>query len=71
MQISRLLAFVACWRHSVFNSVFDGNHPISTRNDIEEIIDLQPKGSKGKPYQVKQVRNILLHYKIWLENNDE
>lgn len=29
-----------------------------------EIINLQPVKSKAKPYQVKQVRNILIQYKL-------
>ena len=36
---------------------------------IEEIINLQPKRSKAKPYQVKQVRNIILKYKLKLEQD--
>ena len=41
-----------------------GNHFIYTRDGIEEIINIQPEGSKAKPYQVKQVRNIILKYKM-------
>lgn len=41
-----------------------GSHHILTRDDIEEILNLQPKGSKAKPYQVKQVRNILVKYRL-------
>lgn len=29
-----------------------------------EIVNLQPKGSKAKPYQVKQVRNLILKYRL-------
>jgi len=29
-----------------------------------EILNLQPKGSKVKPYQVKQVRGILVKYRL-------
>jgi len=46
-------------------------HRIFTRDDIEEIINLQPKGNKAKPYQVKQVRNILLKYKLGGPDNDD
>jgi hypothetical protein len=46
-----------------------GSHHIFARDGVDEIINLQPKGSKAKPYQVKQVRNIMLKYK--LETNDE
>jgi hypothetical protein len=41
-----------------------GSHRIFYRDDIEEIINIQPKGNQAKPYQVKQVRNILLKYKL-------
>ena len=41
-----------------------GSHHIFTRGDVEEILNLQPKGSKAKPYQVKQVRAILVKYRL-------
>jgi predicted RNA binding protein YcfA (HicA-like mRNA interferase family) len=41
-----------------------GSHHIFTREGIEEIINIQSKGSKAKPYQVKQVRGIILKYKM-------
>ncbi|GAI80263.1 unnamed protein product, partial [marine sediment metagenome] len=31
---------------------------------VGEILNLQPKGNKSKPYQVKQVRNVVLKYKL-------
>lgn len=45
-----------------------GDHHIFTRPDIAEIINLQPKGSKAKPYQVKQVRELVLHYGLTIED---
>jgi hypothetical protein len=36
-----------------------------------EILNLQPKGSKAKPYQVKQVRNLVVKYKLAGEENDQ
>lgn len=39
-----------------------GDHHIFVKENIAEIINLQPKGSKAKPYQVKQVRSILTKY---------
>jgi predicted RNA binding protein YcfA (HicA-like mRNA interferase family) len=39
-----------------------GSHRIFTRQDIPEILNLQPKGAKAKNYQVKQVRGILVKY---------
>ena len=41
-----------------------GDHFIYTRDGIEEIINVQPVGSRAKPYQVKQVRNIILKYQL-------
>lgn len=42
----------------------NGSHHIYVKDNIEEIINIQPNGSKAKPYQVKQVRNIILKYKL-------
>jgi predicted RNA binding protein YcfA (HicA-like mRNA interferase family) len=39
-----------------------GDHYIFVKVNITEIINLQPNGSKAKPYQVKQVRSILTKY---------
>ncbi|MGD9366388.1 MAG: type II toxin-antitoxin system HicA family toxin [Desulfobacteraceae bacterium] len=47
-----------------FNERIKGDHHIFTKNDVEEILNLQPKNGKGKPYQVKQVRDIILKYQI-------
>ncbi len=41
-----------------------GSHHIFTRSDVDEILNLQPKGSKAKPYQVNQVRNLMLKYRL-------
>jgi hypothetical protein len=45
-----------------------GDHHIFSRTGIEEILNLQPKGGKAKPYQVKQVRSLLLKYKLGSKN---
>ncbi len=34
------------------------------KDGVAEIINLQPRGGKGKPYQMKQVRQILLRYRM-------
>ena len=41
-----------------------GDHFIYFRDGVDEIINIQPVGSKAKPYQVKQVRNIILKYRM-------
>jgi len=33
-------------------------------------LNLQPKGAKAKPYQVKQVRNVIIKYKLGGEQID-
>ena len=43
-----------------------GSHHIFAKSGVDEIINIQPKGNKAKPYQVKQVRNILLKYRLEL-----
>ncbi|HBI71636.1 MAG TPA: toxin HicA [Lachnospiraceae bacterium] len=47
-----------------FNERIKGDHFIYSKEGIEEILNIQPNGNKAKPYQVKQVRNIVLKYKI-------
>ena len=41
-----------------------GDHFIYYKDGINEIINIQPKGNKAKPYQVKQIRNLILKYKL-------
>jgi hypothetical protein len=41
-----------------------GSHHIFFKEGIEEILNLQPKGANAKPYQVKQVRNVILKHKL-------
>lgn len=41
-----------------------GSHRIFWRDGVEEILNLQPKGAQAKPYQVKQVRQLILKYKL-------
>lgn len=53
-----------------FDERVKGDHHIFTKDGIEEIINLQPRGSNAKPYQVKQVRNLVLQYRLNLEAED-
>ena len=45
-----------------FQCRIKGDHFIYTKNDVEEIINIQPAGKMAKPYQVKQVRKVILQY---------
>lgn len=47
-----------------FQERIRGDHHIFTRVDIPEILNLQPKGSEAKAYQVKQVRRVIVTYKL-------
>lgn len=53
-----------------FEERIRSSHHIFTRNNVEEILNLQPKGAKAKPYQVKQVRNMILKYKLGEKENE-
>ena len=57
-------------RHFGFEIRIKGSHHIFTKNDVEEILNLQPKGSKAKSYQVKQVRSIIVKYRIGEKANE-
>ena len=41
-----------------------GDHHIFTRAGVDEILNLQPRSGKAKVYQVKQVRAVILKYRL-------
>ena len=45
-----------------FEERVQGGHYIYTREGMVEIINLQPRGTLAKPYQVKQVRRLILEH---------
>jgi predicted RNA binding protein YcfA (HicA-like mRNA interferase family) len=47
-----------------FMQRINGSHHIFCKDGIEDILNIQPDGAKAKPYQVKQVRKIILKYKL-------
>ncbi len=47
-----------------FEERIRGSHHIWYREGMEEILNLQPKKGKAKPYQVKQVRQVIVRYKL-------
>ena len=47
-----------------FQQRIKGSHHIFFKNDIDEIINIQPRLNKAKEYQVKQVREIIVKYKL-------
>ena len=54
-----------------FEERIRGDHHIFTKDNVEEILNIQPKGSKAKPYQIKQVRNLIVRYKLTLEEGND
>ena len=51
-----------------FSERIKGDHHIFVKEGIDEIINLQPlRDGKAKAYQVKQVRMIILKYKLHKE----
>ncbi len=49
-----------------------GSHHIFYKEGISEIINLQQgESGKAKPYQVKQVRELLIKYKIVKQNTED
>lgn len=47
-----------------FRERVNGSHHIFTRHGVSEIINLQPRGSKAKPYQIRQVRQLIIKYNL-------
>ena len=47
-----------------FDERIRGSHHIFSKEGVEEILNLQPKQGKAKPYQVKQVRAVILKYQL-------
>nr|VFJ61167.1 MAG: hypothetical protein BECKFW1821A_GA0114235_111120 [Candidatus Kentron sp. FW]VFJ66163.1 MAG: hypothetical protein BECKFW1821B_GA0114236_111320 [Candidatus Kentron sp. FW] len=47
-----------------FSERIRGDHHIFTMDGIDEILNLQPRNAKPKPYQVKQVREVILRYNL-------
>jgi len=53
-----------------FDERIRGSHHIFSQEGIEEILNLQPKQGKAKPYQVKQVRTVILNYQLGGQDED-
>jgi predicted RNA binding protein YcfA (HicA-like mRNA interferase family) len=51
-------------RHLGFEERIRGSHHIFTRDGIDEILNLQPRNRQAKPYQVKQIRGVILDYHL-------
>ena len=50
--------------HILMRKGIKGDHHIFTKDGVEEILNLQPRGAKAKTYQVKQVRDVIIRYRM-------
>jgi len=41
-----------------------GSHHVFFKDGVEEILNLQSRRGRAKPYQVRQVRYVILKYKL-------
>jgi len=48
-----------------------GSHHIFTGDGVEEILNLQTTGGRAKPYQVKQVRQVIVKYHLGGIENEQ
>ncbi len=48
--------------HLGFDERVRGGHHLFRRRGVDEKINIQRDGAKAKPYQVRQIRSILLKY---------
>lgn len=54
-----------------FEERIKGSHHILIKEGIEEILNIQPMSGKAKVYQVKQIRNVIIKYKLKLEEDEK
>ena len=50
--------------HLGFSERIRGGHHLFDREGIIEIVNLQSRGGQAKPYQVRQIRQLILKYKL-------
>jgi hypothetical protein len=61
---------VTLLRHLVFQLRIVGSHHIFSREGVTEILNLQPRrDGTAKPYQVKQVRQVITRYRLTGEDD--
>jgi hypothetical protein len=50
--------------HLGFDCRIKGSHFIYTKEGVDEIINIQSMGGTAKAYQVKQMRNMIIKYRM-------
>ena len=54
----------ALMRYLGFEERVRGSHHLFDKEGVVEIVNLQSRGGHAKPYQVRQVRRLILKYKL-------
>ncbi len=54
----------ALMRDLGFKERIRGSHPLFSRKGVVEIVNLQGHSGHVKPYQVRQIRQLILKYKL-------
>lgn len=63
MPVSGLTTCASCLWGLGLRCEFGGHH-IFRKSGVEEKINLQREGGNAKPYQVRQVRTVILKYHL-------
>jgi hypothetical protein len=63
-------SFCGLLRELGFDERIKGSHHIFSKEGVAEILNLQPKRAKAKPYQVQQVRRVILKYRLAGDEDD-
>jgi len=63
-------SFRGLLRELGFDERIKGSHHIFSKEGVAEILNLQPKGARAKPYQVQQVRKVILKYHLAGDEDD-
>jgi len=64
MQISLLRTYATFSLVLGFEERTKGSHHNFRMAGVEDKINLQKNGNKAKPYQVRQMRNVIIKYKL-------
>jgi len=52
-----------------FEERIRGSHHIYRRTDVEERLNIQCEGVKAKPYKIRQVRAVILKYRLGIDDD--
>lgn len=55
--------------HLGFEMRIKGSHHIFRKEGVKELVNIQKDGSKAKPYQIRQIRAILIEYNLTGDSN--